>query len=46
MNTYLYELIETLRKRMISAGMSKGFTSEETISLSQELDLLLNLRIK
>lgn len=44
MNKDLYELIENLRKKMISVGMSKGLTSEETINISQELDNLLNLR--
>ncbi|MCQ6281956.1 aspartyl-phosphate phosphatase Spo0E family protein [Bacillus sp. EB600] len=40
----LNELIEKLRKKMISVGMSKGLTSQETINLSRKLDNLLNLQ--
>ena len=43
-NNDLYELIEKVRKRMISVGMSKGLTSQETINLSKKLDHLLNLQ--
>ena len=43
MNKDLIKRIEKLRKKMISVGMTKGFTAEETINLSQELDNLLNL---
>jgi hypothetical protein len=38
----LMEQIESLRRIMISVGMSKGFTSTETIRLSKTLDELLN----
>lgn len=34
--------IEFLRIRMTEVALSKGFTSTESISLSQELDQLLN----
>lgn len=34
--------IEYLRNKMVEAALSKGFTSTESISLSQELDQLLN----
>lgn len=43
MNNDFFKHIEKLRKKMISVGMTKGFTAEETINLSQELDNLLNL---
>jgi hypothetical protein len=43
-NDDIYKRIEKLREKMISIGMAKGLTSEETITLSQELDNLLNLR--
>jgi hypothetical protein len=42
-NNDLIKRIEKLRKEMISVGMTKGYTAEETIKLSQELDNLLNL---
>ncbi|MFJ5762393.1 Spo0E family sporulation regulatory protein-aspartic acid phosphatase [Neobacillus sp. NPDC093182] len=38
----LIEQIESLRRTMISVGMSQGFTSTETIRLSKTLDELLN----
>ncbi|GGM20086.1 hypothetical protein GCM10011351_02410 [Paraliobacillus quinghaiensis] len=34
--------IETLRKKMIEVTVEKGFTSQESIELSQQLDRLLN----
>lgn len=34
--------IEKIRKRMIEIALIEGFTSKESILLSQELDLLLN----
>jgi hypothetical protein len=34
--------IEMLREKMILVGMSKGFTSSETVNLSENLDKLLN----
>jgi hypothetical protein len=46
MNNDLRESIEQLRIKMISVGMSKGFTSEETIKLSKRLDYLINLQMK
>ncbi|MCT2534340.1 aspartyl-phosphate phosphatase Spo0E family protein [Aquibacillus koreensis] len=39
----LLEKIELLRKRMTEVALKKGFTSDESIFLSQELDRLLNL---
>jgi len=38
--------IEKLRKKMISVGMSNGFTSAETIQLSRKLDYLINLQMR
>ncbi|WP_068672539.1 aspartyl-phosphate phosphatase Spo0E family protein [Oceanobacillus sp. Castelsardo] len=35
--------IEHLRKKMTKIAMNKGFTDIESISLSQELDHLLNV---
>ncbi|MFC2950276.1 Spo0E family sporulation regulatory protein-aspartic acid phosphatase [Virgibacillus sediminis] len=35
--------IETVRKRLIEIGDAKGYTNPESVSLSQELDRLLNL---
>ena len=43
MNNDLLKNIELLRKEMSDAAMTKGPTSNEAISLSQELDKLLNL---
>ncbi|MCQ6281260.1 aspartyl-phosphate phosphatase Spo0E family protein [Bacillus sp. EB600] len=45
-NEDLLKNIEKLRKKMIAAGLSKGFTSEETIKLSKKLDQLLNLQMR
>jgi stage 0 sporulation regulatory protein len=39
----LLERIEFLRNQMTEVALTKGFTSEESIHLSQELDRLLNL---
>lgn len=44
-NYELIKQIEKLRKKMISVGMTKGFTSFETIKLSKKLDYLLNLQM-
>lgn len=44
-NVDLIIKIETLRKKMISVGLSKGFTSPETIKLSETLDKLLNIQM-
>lgn len=41
LNNILIE-IEYLRTKMAETALSKGFTSTESISLSQELDRLLN----
>jgi cell fate (sporulation/competence/biofilm development) regulator YmcA (YheA/YmcA/DUF963 family) len=38
----LHSRIETLRNHMIKSGMQNGFTSKETIHLSQKLDRSLN----
>lgn len=38
----LLQRIESLRKEMTDAAFEHGFTSIEVISLSQELDRLLN----
>jgi hypothetical protein len=46
MNNDLRELIEQLRKKMVTVGMTEGFTSEETIKLSKRLDYLINLQMK
>lgn len=35
--------IETLRNKMIVIASDKGLTSKESITISQELDRLLNL---
>ena len=45
MDKDLSEYIEKVRKKMISVGMSKGFSSEETIKLSKRLDILINLQM-
>ncbi|WP_112180697.1 MULTISPECIES: aspartyl-phosphate phosphatase Spo0E family protein [Paraliobacillus] len=39
---YLLTQIEMLRKRMIEIAILEGFTSEESLLLSRELDRLLN----
>lgn len=41
-NETLHKDIEKLRKKMITFGLSKGFTYEETIKLSKKLDNLIN----
>ncbi|WP_313771776.1 aspartyl-phosphate phosphatase Spo0E family protein [Neobacillus niacini] len=46
MNIDLVDYIELVRDQMIFAGMSSGFTSEETVRLSKKLDTLLNLQMK
>lgn len=43
MDIELIKQIEHLRKKMIYAALTKGFTSKESVRLSQELDCLLNL---
>ncbi|MEH7479765.1 stage 0 sporulation regulatory protein [Bacillus sp. OV166] len=44
-NDDLFTKIEHLRKTMISVGLSKGFTSSETVRLSERLDKLINLQM-
>jgi hypothetical protein len=44
-NKDLFMQIENLRIRMITVGLSKGFTSVETVSLSQRLDKLINMQM-
>ncbi|WP_462410703.1 aspartyl-phosphate phosphatase Spo0E family protein [Neobacillus sp. Marseille-QA0830] len=41
----LINRIETVRNKMINTGMSKGFTSPETIKLSHLLDELIFLKM-
>jgi len=45
MNTleHILNRIEFLRKKMTDVAMEKGLTDHESIHISQELDLLLNL---
>jgi hypothetical protein len=40
-NEDLMKKIELVRNKMISVGMSEGFTSPKTIQLSQTLDMLI-----
>ena len=44
-NENLIKQIELLRNMMISTGMSKGFTSSETITISEKLDNLINIHM-
>jgi hypothetical protein len=44
-NEDLFIKIEQLRKTMITVGLSKGFTSVETVRLSERLDKLINLQM-
>lgn len=39
----LLDQIELLRNKMTSVALEKGFTSTESITISQELDRLLNI---
>ncbi|MBM7572202.1 aspartyl-phosphate phosphatase Spo0E family protein [Aquibacillus albus] len=41
-SSILLQRIEFLRKQMTEVALAKGFTSTESIALSQELDKLLN----
>ncbi|WP_249869939.1 aspartyl-phosphate phosphatase Spo0E family protein [Oceanobacillus saliphilus] len=45
MNTIedILDRIEFLRNKMTEVAMEKGFTNIESVEISQELDLLLNL---
>lgn len=44
-NENLMKRIEIIRSKMISTGMSEGFTSPNTIKLSEILDKLINLKL-
>jgi len=44
-NEDLFIQIENLRLKMITVGLSKGFTSVETVKLSERLDRLINLQM-
>jgi Spo0E like sporulation regulatory protein len=44
-NDELTKKIELIRGKMISTGMTEGFTSAATITLSQMLDQLINLKM-
>ncbi|MBV7504183.1 aspartyl-phosphate phosphatase Spo0E family protein [Bacillus sp. sid0103] len=44
-NEDLFVQIENLRIKMISVGLAKGFTSVETVRLSERLDKLINLQM-
>ncbi|MEH7096650.1 aspartyl-phosphate phosphatase Spo0E family protein [Neobacillus vireti] len=44
-NEDLFLQIENLRLKMITVGLSKGFTSAETVRLSERLDRLINLQM-
>lgn len=41
----LTEKIEVTRQAMIKAGLHFGYTSKETLTLSQELDQLINKKL-
>ncbi|GAA0453138.1 aspartyl-phosphate phosphatase Spo0E family protein [Alkalibacillus silvisoli] len=43
---YLETKIEVLRKEMIEVASEKGYTSYESVRLSQELDGLINEYLK
>ena len=40
--TYLMRKIEILRREMTEIALKKGFTDNEAIKISQELDSILN----
>jgi hypothetical protein len=44
-NDELIKKIELIRGKMIHTGMTEGLTSQSTISLSQILDQLINLKM-
>ncbi|MDQ0975892.1 hypothetical protein QFZ31_005770 [Neobacillus niacini] len=44
-NADLMKKIEIIRNKMISVGMAEGFTSPNTIRLSETLDKLINLKL-
>ncbi|WP_335870179.1 aspartyl-phosphate phosphatase Spo0E family protein [Bacillus sp. 2205SS5-2] len=39
----IFRLIEEKRRQMIQVGLAKGLTNHETVRLSKELDVLLNI---
>ncbi|WP_409304947.1 aspartyl-phosphate phosphatase Spo0E family protein [Peribacillus sp. SCS-155] len=39
----LCDMIKSRREQMVELGLKKGFTSPETVELSQQLDYLLNI---
>ncbi|WP_285857974.1 aspartyl-phosphate phosphatase Spo0E family protein [Neobacillus cucumis] len=41
----LHRKIETVRKKLIQVGMLKGFTSPETIKISEKLDKLIYIKM-
>lgn len=41
----LFNQIENLRVKMITVGLSQGFTSVETVRLSERLDRLINVQM-
>ncbi|MDQ0350428.1 stage 0 sporulation regulatory protein [Alkalibacillus filiformis] len=43
---YLERRIEVLRKQMIDVASEQGYTSSESVRLSQELDSLINEYLK
>lgn len=44
-NEDLIKKIEIIRNKMITVGMSEGFTSADTIKLSETLDKLIYLKL-
>jgi hypothetical protein len=42
----LHTLIKQTRNQMIQSALATGFTSPETIQLSQKLDYYLNIELK
>lgn len=46
MSSDLISEIEKKRIEMIQIGLAKGFTNEETVKLSQEVDDLINQSFK
>jgi hypothetical protein len=44
-NEDLMKKIELIRNKMILVGMSEGFTSADTIKLSEALDKLIYLKL-
>lgn len=44
-NDNLMEIIEIIRTKLIEVGMIEGFTSPNTIKLSETLDKLINIKL-